>query len=351
MKDHGGNAPTVAICLTCKNASATIEYTLRSVASLNYPKDKLIIIIVDGGSSDNTVDIARRLLSSYGLKHEIVIKPCNIPEGRNICIDRALKIGADYIFFVDSDVIVADKNILAKLIIFDKRHGPCIVHANVKNKVFSSLGELRLFSSRIAELNEGSNDVMLARAVPCCAMGLTLIPIAIARRVRFDEDMTFNEDCSYGYSAWKSGYKVYLANTNSPIAYDVNLPKHSDIYARMSVRDYLRGLRKKVLMRAYTYYDGSVLKTMTKFLKDVAGKRMLLHFLITLMLTMGLIMLSMESLQYLGLAFIALYMVVDLPYLVRLRKARCESLRQVSDIQFLRVTIDALNYVEVWRAT
>ena len=317
----------VAVCLTCKNASATLECTLRSIASLDYPRNKLAVIIVDGGSEDNSVDIARKLLNFYGLKGEIIVKPCNIPEGRNICISRALEIGADYIFFIDSDVVIADKAILAKLTEFDMRYGPCVVSAGTRFKFFSSLEELRLFCSRVAELG-GDSGMMLAGAIPWSGMSLTLIPRCIAEQVRFDEDLTFAEDRYYGYLVWRSGYKVYSVNADKPIAYDVNLPKYSDIYARMGIREYLRGLYKKALMIVYTYYGGGVLKTMIRLLRNIHGRRMLFHFLSMLILAIGLVMLSTASLQLWGLAFTIPYMVADLSYLMRLWKVKCRNIHQ-----------------------
>jgi len=319
--------PSIAVCLTCKNASTTLKYTLQSIASLNYPRERLIVIVVDGGSIDGTADVARKVLSLLNLKHEVIVKPSNIPEGRNICIRRALEIGAEYIFFLDSDVIVVDRDILVELIRIDKEYGPCVVHASTEHKVFSNLKELQSFCNRVAKLS-GSSTILSARAVPWCSMGLTLIPKCIVEQVKFDEDMTFAEDRYYGYLVRKSGYKVYSVNADKPLAYDVNLPKRSDIYVNMSIRDYLRGLYKKAFTMAYMYYDGNVLKTMAKLLKDVAGKRILFHSLTMLILIAGLVMFFATPLQLWGLALITLYIAIDLTYLVRLWKVKCRNILQ-----------------------
>ena len=318
--------PLVAVCLTCKNASDTLECTLQSIASLNYARERLIVIVVDGGSNDGTTDIAKKILDSLDLKHEIIVKPSNIPEGRNICISRALEIGAEYIFFVDSDVIIVYSDILTELIRIDKEYGPCVINASRKHKIFSNLEELRTFCNRVTKLD--GSTMLSARVVRWCGMGLTLIPRRIAEQVRFDEDMTFAEDRYYGYLVWKSGYKVYSVNADKPLAYDVNLPKRSDIYVNMSIGDYFRGLYKKAFMVAYTYYDGSILKTMAKLLKDVAGKRILFHSLIMLVLIAGLVMFFATPLQLWGLALITLYIAIDLTYLVRLWKVKCRNILQ-----------------------
>src|ERR1035437_2702037 len=46
--------PTVTIIVPCFNEESTVEGTIRSLLSMNYPRDKFDIIIVDDGSTDNT---------------------------------------------------------------------------------------------------------------------------------------------------------------------------------------------------------------------------------------------------------------------------------------------------------
>lgn len=52
--------PRTAIIVPCYNESATLESTLRSLLSLEYPKHLLEILIVDDGSTDDTLKIAQR---------------------------------------------------------------------------------------------------------------------------------------------------------------------------------------------------------------------------------------------------------------------------------------------------
>lgn len=51
--------PTVTIIVPCYNEEATLTGTLDSLLALDYPKDKLSIFVVDDGSTDNTLAIAR----------------------------------------------------------------------------------------------------------------------------------------------------------------------------------------------------------------------------------------------------------------------------------------------------
>ncbi len=51
--------PTVAILVPCWNKGATLSPTIHSLLSLEYPKDKLSIVIIDDGSTDNTWEAAQ----------------------------------------------------------------------------------------------------------------------------------------------------------------------------------------------------------------------------------------------------------------------------------------------------
>lgn len=53
------NYPTVAVAVPCWNEEKTLSATLDSLLALDYPKDKLSIIVVDDGSTDKTLAIAK----------------------------------------------------------------------------------------------------------------------------------------------------------------------------------------------------------------------------------------------------------------------------------------------------
>lgn len=53
--------PSVTVAIPCWNEEKTLALTIESVLALDYPKDKLKIVIVDDGSKDRTFEIA----SSY----------------------------------------------------------------------------------------------------------------------------------------------------------------------------------------------------------------------------------------------------------------------------------------------
>lgn len=57
--------PSTTIIVPCWNEGSTIGGTLESLLALEYPKDKLNIMVVDDGSKDNTSEVARAYAEKY----------------------------------------------------------------------------------------------------------------------------------------------------------------------------------------------------------------------------------------------------------------------------------------------
>jgi succinoglycan biosynthesis protein ExoA len=53
--------PFVTIAMPCLNEAAYIDACVRSVLAQDYPADRLEILVADGGSTDGTLDVLRRL--------------------------------------------------------------------------------------------------------------------------------------------------------------------------------------------------------------------------------------------------------------------------------------------------
>ena len=100
----------VSIIIPAYNESMTIARTIKSLLKLDYPKDKLKIIIVDDGSKDNTYEIAKRYLS----KNVSVFTKPNSGKARSL--NFALeKIDTELVGCLDADSY-ADKFSLKKMI-------------------------------------------------------------------------------------------------------------------------------------------------------------------------------------------------------------------------------------------
>jgi glycosyltransferase involved in cell wall biosynthesis len=96
------------------NSERTIGKTLKSICSQSFPKNQYEILVIDGGSTDKTVDIAKKF-GAIILKNEL-----KIPEtAKTIGIKNAR---GKYIILHDSDEVYTKKNQLSKRYEFFKNN-------------------------------------------------------------------------------------------------------------------------------------------------------------------------------------------------------------------------------------
>ncbi len=121
--------PTVTVAVPCWNEEKTLSGTLDSLLSLNYPMDKLCIIVVDDGSKDKTLAIAKE----YEAKYPNVVKAITKENGgKHTAVNLALSMSTSEIFgCLDADSFV-ETNSLRILVSYFENHPqamavtPCI---------------------------------------------------------------------------------------------------------------------------------------------------------------------------------------------------------------------------------
>lgn len=57
--------PSVSMLVPCFNEQRTVGSTIESLLALDYPREKLEIVVIDDGSSDNTAKVAREYAERY----------------------------------------------------------------------------------------------------------------------------------------------------------------------------------------------------------------------------------------------------------------------------------------------
>ena len=100
--------PSISIVIPTLNAAAVLRSCLKSIISQHYPKKLIEIIIADGGSTDDTIGLAKKF------KCVIISNPLQTGEsGKAIGVKNAK---GKYIALIDSDNILPTSNWLKTMI-------------------------------------------------------------------------------------------------------------------------------------------------------------------------------------------------------------------------------------------
>ena len=95
------NLPTISIVIPTLNAEKVLGKCLESILIQDYPKDKIEIIIADGGSTDNTLEIAKKYNCRILHNKKVLAEPG---------VDLGLKKAKNDICFI----LAADNELVAK---------------------------------------------------------------------------------------------------------------------------------------------------------------------------------------------------------------------------------------------
>jgi cellulose synthase/poly-beta-1,6-N-acetylglucosamine synthase-like glycosyltransferase len=102
-KDDRSFTPSVTIVVPCWNEERTVAGTMSSLLSLDYPHDKLRVVVVDDGSTDRTLEVARTF--AHDPRVQIISK---VNGGKFTAINKALlTCTTDLIGCLDADSFVA----------------------------------------------------------------------------------------------------------------------------------------------------------------------------------------------------------------------------------------------------
>jgi len=93
--------PFISIIIPVRNFERTLDKTFQYLMNVEYPRDRMEIVIADGGSTDGTVALVKKYQQKYPFIKLIEIPDCPSPAyARNKALDN---VKGDFIFFTDGD--------------------------------------------------------------------------------------------------------------------------------------------------------------------------------------------------------------------------------------------------------
>lgn len=126
--------PLVSIIVPAYNEERTIKKTMKSILDLDYPSDKIELIVINDGSKDRTKDMVEQVIRYNPNRNIILVNQKNQGKGR--AMNHALEIAkGEFFVCLDADSFV-DKDALKLMIpVFDedKRIASVLPCMKIKN--------------------------------------------------------------------------------------------------------------------------------------------------------------------------------------------------------------------------
>lgn len=238
--------PSVAILVPCWNKGSTLGPTVESLLAMDYPKDKLKVVIIDDGSTDNTFEAAQAFANNPQVS---IFQKQN--EGSKF---SALNFGlahsdSELVGCLDADSFVA-KDALVEMV-----------------KAFED--ETVMAAAPSMKVNHPRNALELMQAVEytfgifykkmfdnLAAISVLPGPFSIYRRTLFDKVGPFRkahhtEDMEMAFRMHANGLK--LVNVHTAIVY-TNVPKTVPALVRQRTR-WSRGYLENSRDYSYMYFN------------------------------------------------------------------------------------------------
>ena len=100
-----GPTPTVSIIVPTYNEAEVIGRRLENIAELEFPRDKLQVLVVDSASTDATRDIVRRFAEKHSKEIQVALVEQPARLGKAAAINEAIRQSkADFLVLTDADV-------------------------------------------------------------------------------------------------------------------------------------------------------------------------------------------------------------------------------------------------------
>lgn len=208
--------PAVTIVVPSFNEERTVERTVESLLRLNYPKDKLSIMLIDDGSTDGTWDVMQKFSNHKNIK--IIHKENG---GKYTALNLGLEhTETGYFGCLDADSIVDSESLVRIMSYFEKDPetmavAPSVTVYKPKNIIQNAQG---------AEYHMGVYFKKMLGFLG--AINVTPGPMTIFRKRVFDDLGPYRhghnaEDMEIAYRMQKNHYKIEHCNdayvyTNTP---------------------------------------------------------------------------------------------------------------------------------------
>ena len=223
-------ADLISIIIPVYNRRSFIEECLESVFLQSYKNWE--IIIVDGGSTDGSPEICRKLAENDSRIKLMQTEHIGVSAARNIALDMSM---GDYVFFLDSDDVI-HPFLLESLLLGAKSAdagmaGTQVINISAKNwgKVKELMRDHAYIDKTIAKTNDEAMAAMFGKRSALGCIGGVMMSRELIGQTRFRTELTIGEDYYFIYENLIKGtgcaelkerwYFARLHTTNSSFDY------------------------------------------------------------------------------------------------------------------------------------
>jgi cellulose synthase/poly-beta-1,6-N-acetylglucosamine synthase-like glycosyltransferase len=226
--------PTVSIIVPCFNEARTLEKTVMSILGLDYPKDKLSILIVDDGSTDDTYTVARNVATRLAKS----FKNINVISQENGGKFTALNFGirhstADFVSCLDADSTVDSQALIRMIPYFKDEKVMAVTPAMraITSDMVNGGKPTILQQIQRAEYNIGIFNKKVYGMIN--AIHVTPGPFSVFRRTVFEKIGYFRhahntEDMEIAFRIQSKGYRI--ANCYNAFVYTITPATLNKLY-------------------------------------------------------------------------------------------------------------------------
>lgn len=170
-----------SIIVPAHNEELYIEKTIKSLKEMEYPRDKLEIIIVENGSTDHTFEVINNLVP-YWFK-VISIKEAGVSKAKNVGIEN-LSEKSEWVIFLDADTYLGQS--------FLKDLSQFLMENKEKNLGCGFVSLLPFPNTKYARM--WYHFYNFANRVTKTTRSIQIIRRDLLRELKFDESLSFDED-------------------------------------------------------------------------------------------------------------------------------------------------------------
>ncbi len=200
---NGGTLPKVSVVIPAYNEELSIADAVESVLNQTYPN--IEVIVVDDGSTDNTLKIVSKYVKMNNGQVKLIRHERNL--GKFEALNSGVKLAdGEYVYHMDADTVLSSDNIEKMLALFNnKKMGAAASMVSISNdeNILTRLQTIEyLFEQLIVRYGQSlSNNVIICPGAGC-------IYKKEAVEGEYISDRTVTEDADYTFKIRRNGWKI-----------------------------------------------------------------------------------------------------------------------------------------------